>query len=174
MSVNVVFSSVEGRFCGGTVMLYTVIDKKFDEDIRIDPQASVRRGAYVWNKLREARIWRDENAPDKGLFGVLAEWDKDTNVSEDGGFRLLSGTFKAVQLEEVLPDWVRRMSAEISEVAFKEGILDEGCINPDYATPEQEQVYYRKHRDEVMFQLRCLVSLTVFEELEHRGAMDLM
>lgn len=154
-------------------MLYTVIDKTFDEDIRNDPQASVRRGAYVWNKLRDARLWRDANAPDKGLFGVLAEWDRDTKVSGDESFRLLSGTFKAVQLEEAFPDWLRKMSAEISAVAFRAGILDEGCINPDYVTPEQEQVYYQKHRDEVMFQLRCLVSLSVYEELEHRGVLFL-
>lgn len=148
-------------------MLYVVLDKTFDKKIRTDPQASVGRGELVWRTLREARLWRDQNAPQKGVFAVLAEWGTDTKLLDDKS-RILSETFKVIQVEEVLPEWLREASSRIADAAREIGILDDGYINPDYVTPEQEEVFYAKHRDEVMFQLRCLISLSVFEELEHR------
>jgi len=149
-------------------MLYTLLDKKIDEEIRADPQARVNRGDAVWETLRSARLWRDQNEPRLGVFAVLADWDADTLPSNSLEYRTLCGTFKVIQVEEVVPEWVKEMGGRIAQNAWDENLLDDGYINPDYATPEQELVYYGKHKDEVMFKLRCLISLVVFEELELR------
>jgi hypothetical protein len=156
---------------GGTSMLYTVLNKREDKHIRTESQACVRRGDRVWRTYREARIWRDRNEPRMGIFGVLADWGADTQEDGNEPFRTLREHFKIVQIEEVIPVWIKDISREIVENARDDNLLDDGYINPDHATPEQEEVYYAKHRDEVMFQLRCLVSLAVYEALETRGML---
>jgi len=152
-------------------MLYTVLDKKKSREIRTDSQASVSRGDKVWKTLREARAWRDHHEHHKGVFAVLADWGSEVEAVPGETYGILLTVFKVVQLEEIVPNWIRDMSSRIAEGAFRESLLDDGYINPDYATPEQEETYYSKHRDDVMFQLRCLTSLSVFEELEIRGML---
>lgn len=152
-------------------MLYTVLDKKEDRRIRRESQAASGRGDRVWKTLRDARLWRDRREPRRGVFGVLADWDTDTlEVGEE--FRSLNGSFKIVQIEEVIPEWIRGVSRSIAQGAWDDSLLDDGYINPDHATPEQEEVYYTKHKEEVLFQLRCLVSLAFYEELEIRGLLE--
>jgi hypothetical protein len=150
-------------------MLYTVLDKKRSREIRTDSQANVSRGDRVWKTLREARTWRDQHEHSKGVFAVLADWDSEVKPVPGEKYGVLLSVFKVVQLEEIVPTWIKDMSSRIAEGASHESLLDDGYINPDYATPEQEEVYYSKHRDEIMFQLRCLTSLAVFEELEIQG-----
>ena len=153
-------------------MVYTVLPKKKDRQIRSDPQSSVGRGDRVWRTLKEARTWRDRNEPRMGVFGVLAGWGVDTVPSDTGAYHTLSDTFKIIQIEEILPRWIKDATKRVVQDAWEEGRLDGGYINPDHVTPEQEEVYYEKHRDEVMFMLRCLISLSVFEELEVLGLLE--
>ena len=153
-------------------MIYAILEKKQDECIRKESQACVRRGSPVWRTFREARIWRDSNDSDKGIFVVLADWEEDTELSDSPDYRILCDVFKLIQVEGVIPEWIKAISKKVAEEAWDEGLLEEGFINPDYATPEQELVYYDKHRDEVMFQIRCLTSLAIFEELESQGFLD--
>lgn len=150
-------------------MLYTVLGKDKERDIRLNSQFHACRGDRVWKTLREARLWRDHNEPAMGVFGVLACWETDTKIIEGKNYRFLKEIFKVVHLTEAIPGWLKDVIQKIVKNSYESDLLDKGFINPDYVTPEQEATYYEKHRDEVMFQLRCLITLSIFEELEVLG-----
>jgi hypothetical protein len=150
-------------------MVYTILKKTRTRLIQSNPEEHVSRGDFVWKTLREAREWRDIHEKNNGIFAVLADWDRDTSVVEGKGYRVVGEPFKLLDLESVIPEWLIRICSETVETAWKEGLLEEGYINPAYATPEQESMFYAKRKDDILFQLRCMMALKLYEELEHRG-----
>lgn len=152
-------------------MLYTLLKKTRTRMIQDDPEDHVGRGDFVWRTFKEARQWRDEHDPHKGIFAVLAEWEKDTHVIEGKPYRAVCEPFKLLQIDDAVPAWIFSVGETIAQTAWTEGFLDNGYINPDYATPEQESQYYKKHREEIVFKMRCMIALKFYEELEYTGML---
>jgi len=151
-------------------MLYTVAPKSRIEDILKDSQACAHRGDKVWKTLKDAREWRSNHRPREGIFVVIAD-SKDVVQSPGESYGELTDSFKLLHLEDMFPEWLCEVSAQIAEEAFDSGILDDGYLNPDYTTTEQQDVYYHKHSDEVKFMLRCMISVGLFERLETLGRL---
>jgi hypothetical protein len=81
-------------------MLYTLGRKiVYEPYLDSDPNASKGVGGSVWKTREQARKCRDGFSPDFEVYGVEADWDKDTKLSEeDVEWRDLTRSAKLIRL----------------------------------------------------------------------------
>ena len=82
-------------------MLYTIGKRKqYDAYMANDPNAAKGATGSVWQTFTQAKVYRDRQASAFGLYGVMADWDKDTkDIGMD--FRALTRDAKLVAIDQL-------------------------------------------------------------------------
>ena len=81
-------------------MLYTIGDKQYyDKYIDEDEEAQVGLGQSVWLTYDEAKNYRDVHNPEYEIYGVLADWMKDTRHLGEQTYRLILLPVKVIRLD---------------------------------------------------------------------------
>jgi hypothetical protein len=80
-------------------VLYAVCPLETGEYVKSDPQAYCRKHTPVWETFAEAKEWRDTYQKKHKIFGVLADWDKDTTKTTKAPYRQLSESLKLVPID---------------------------------------------------------------------------